>query len=127
MRILLDTHIALWAVTGSSRLAPKAQAVILDAQEVFVSAASLWEIAIKHAMGKGNMPVSSGQALDAFIEAGYLILDIKPGHVVQVERLSPIHKDPFDRLLVAQAMVEPLILLTRDAFVARYGAAIMLV
>ena len=125
MRILLDTHIALWAVTGSSRLAPKAQAVILDAEEVFVSAASLWEIAIKHAMGKGDMPVSSGQALDAFREAGYLILDIKPGHVVQVERLSPIHKDPFDRLLVAQAMIEPLILMTRDAVVARYGAAIM--
>ena len=125
MRILLDTHIALWAVTGSSRLAPKTQAGILDAEEVFVSAASLWEIAIKHAMGKGDMPVSSGQALDAFREAGYLILDIKPGHVVQVERLSPIHKDPFDRLLVAQAMIEPLILMTRDAVVARYGAAIM--
>ena len=125
MRILLDTHIALWAVTGSSRLAPKAQAVILDAQEVFVSAASLWEIAIKHAMGKGDMPVSSGQALDAFREAGYLILDIKPGHVVQVERHPPIHKDPFDRLLVAQAIVEPLILMTHDAVVARYGAAIM--
>ena len=125
MRILLDTHIALWAVTGSSRLAPKAQAVILDAEEVFVSAASLWEIAIKHALGKGDLPVSSAQALDAFREAGYLLLDVKPGHVVQVERLSPIHKDPFDRLLVAQAMIEPLILVTHDAVVARYSAAIM--
>jgi PIN domain nuclease of toxin-antitoxin system len=125
MRVLLDTHIALWAVTGSSRLPPKAETEILEAEEVFVSAASLWEIAIKYALGKGDMPVSSVQALDAFKEAGYLMLDIKPEHVIQVERLSPLHKDPFDRLLVAQAMVEPLILITHDAVVARYSTAIM--
>ncbi len=127
MRILLDTHIALWAVTGSPRLAAEAVDAILAAEEVFVSTATLWEIAIKHAIGKGDMPVSAAQALQAFKSAGYGLLDIKPEHAVRVEQLPPIHKDPFDRLLVAQALVEPMRLITRDASVARYAEAIMLV
>ena len=125
MRVLLDTHIALWAVVGSKRLAPQARDAILAADEVFVSTASLWEIAIKHGLGRGGMPISSAQALQAFNDAGYRLLDIRPEHALAVERLPPIHNDPFDRILVAQALVEPLTLITRDASVASYSAAIL--
>ena len=121
MRVLLDTHIALWAVAGSALLASEAEAANLAADEVFVSVASLWEIAIKHGLGKGRMPVSSAQALQAFVDAGYGLLDVKPAHVVGVESLPRVHKDPFDRLLVAQALFEPLVMITRDAVVARYS------
>ena len=125
MRVLLDTHIALWAVAGSALLASEAEAAILAADEVFVSVASLWEIAIKHGLGKGRMPVSSAQALQAFVDAGYGMLDVKPAHVVRVESLPRIHKDPFDRLLVAQALFEPLVMITRDPVVARYSPTIL--
>ena len=125
MRILLDTHIALWAVVGSKRLPPRAKELILAADEVFVSAASLWEIAVKHGLGKGDMPISSAQALQAFADAGYTRLDIRPEHALAVELLPPIHNDPFDRMLVAQALAEPLTLVTRDALVASYSDAIV--
>ena len=75
LRILLDTHIALWAVVGSRRLVPKAREVILAADDVLVSVASLLEIAIKHGLGRGDMPISSAQALLAFSDAGYTLLD----------------------------------------------------
>ncbi len=125
MRILLDTHIALWAVTAHASLSLQAKKIILEADEVFVSVASTWEIAIKHAIGKGDMPVSAAQALQAFTDAGYAMLDINPQHTLKVETLPPIHKDPFDRMLVAQALCEPLILVTRDPLVAQYGAGIL--
>ena len=125
MRILLDTHIALWAVVGSKRLAPQAKEAILAADEVFVSVASLWEIAIKHGLGKGDMPVSAAQALQACNDAGYRWLDIRPQHTLAVEGLAPLHNDPFDRILIAQALVEPLTLITRDAWVASYSPAIL--
>lgn len=125
MRVLLDTHIALWAIAGSTRLSPQAQDAILEADEVFVSATSLWEIAIKHALRKSDMPISSAQALQAFEDAGYSHLSIQPRHILQVEKLPPIHKDPFDRLLIAQAIVEPLRLITRDALIAKYGGVVM--
>lgn len=125
--MLLDTHLALWAVVGSDRLSQPAREAILAADEVYVSAASLWEIAIKHALGKGDMPVSADLALSAFTDAGYMLLAVKAEHAVRVETLPPIHKDPFDRLLVAQAMVEPLTLLTHDAVVSQYSPAIVLV
>ncbi len=127
MRILLDTHIALWAVTGSARLPHEAGEAILAAEAVFVSAASVWEIAIKHALGRGDMPVSAGQALRAFLDAGYTMLDVKPEHAVQLERLPALHKDPFDRLLVAQALEEPLTLVSRDPQIGRYSDTILLV
>ena len=125
MRVLLDTHIALWAVVGSRRLAPTAKKAILAADEVWVSVASVWEIAIKHGLGRGDMPISSALALQAFQDAGYGLLAIRPEHALGVERLGPIHNDPFDRMLVAQALTEPLTLITRDALVASYSDAIM--
>lgn len=123
--LLLDTHIALWAVVGSRRLAAQARDAILAADEVSVSVASLWEIAIKHGLGKGDMPISSVQAMEAFRDAGYRLLDIRPAHAIAVEALPPLHNDPFDRMLVAQALVEPLTLITRDAMVASYSNSII--
>jgi PIN domain nuclease of toxin-antitoxin system len=125
VRVLLDTHIALWAVVGSRRLAPRAKEAILAADAVFVSVASVWEIAIKHGLARADMPVSSAQALRAFSDAGYELLNIRAEHALAVERLAAIHNDPFDRMLVAQALVEPLTLITRDALVASYSSAIM--
>ena len=100
--------------------------MILDADEVHVSAATLWEIAIQHALGRGDMPVSSGQAMQAFRDAGYALLAVKPEHAVRVEELPAIHGDPFDRLLIAQARFEPMTLLTSDRLVGQYGAGIVL-
>lgn len=125
MRVLLDTHIALWAVVGSRRLAAQAKTAILAADEVWISVASVWEIAVKHGLGRGDMPISSTMALQAFVDAGYGLLAIRPEHALAVERLAPIHNDPFDRMLVAQSLTEPLTLITRDPLVASYSDAIM--
>lgn len=122
MRLLLDTHVALWALSDDPRLSQRARALIADpANDVLVSAVSLWEIAIKHALGRGDMPISGDQALDWFRQAGYALLPIAPDHAAAVEHLPDHHRDPFDRLLVAQAIAEPLRLLTRDPLVLRYG------
>jgi PIN domain nuclease of toxin-antitoxin system len=122
LRLLLDTHVALWALTDDPRLSRRARALIEDpANDVLVSAASVWEIAIKHALGRGDMPISGDQALDWFRQAGYALLPIAPDHAAAVEHLPDHHRDPFDRLLVAQAIAEPLRLLTRDPLVLRYG------
>lgn len=121
MRVLLDTHVALWAVAGSTHLSRPAEQAIVDADEVWVSAASVWEIAIKHALGRGDMPVTAEQAVQAFHDAGYSLLHVTAEHAAYVERLPVHHKDPFDRLLVAQAVTEPLVLLTADQALCAYG------
>ena len=123
MNLLLDTHIALWAITDSPRLPPAAREHILNPKaRLWVSAASLWEIAIKHALGRGDMPVSAESARGFFERAGYRLLAIEADHAVAVGRLPPLHTDPFDRLLVAQALTEPMHLLTHDARLAGYQA-----
>jgi PIN domain nuclease of toxin-antitoxin system len=122
MRLLLDTQIALWALTGASRLGATAQGLILDpGNEIFVSSASVWEISIKHALGRGDMPVSGARAIELFAEAGYRELSVTWRHAAAVEELPPIHNDPFDRLLIAQALVEPMRLLSRDGTLPLYG------
>jgi PIN domain nuclease of toxin-antitoxin system len=103
-------------------LSQRARALIEDpANDVLVSAASVWEIAIKHALGRGDMPISGDQALDWFRQAGYQLLPIAPEHAAAVEHLPDHHRDPFDRLLVSQAVAEPLRLLTHDPLELRYG------
>ena len=128
MRLLLDTQVALWALLDDKRLPPRGRELIADeGNSIAISAASVWEIAIKHSLQRGDMPVSAAQALRWFRRAGYALLDIKPEHAAHVEKLPPLHADPFDRLLVAQALTEPLHLLTHDATVARYSTAIVLI
>lgn len=128
MNLLLDTHVALWAIADSPALPAAGRALIADpGNEVWVSAVSVWEIAIKHALGRGDMPLSGEEALHWFGEAGYRLLSITAAHAAAVGALPPHHQDPFDRLLVAQARAEPLRLVTHDAAVARYGAEILLI
>ena len=125
MRLLLDTQIALWALMDSPKLSDAARHMILDpASEVFFSAASVWEIAIKHALARGDMPISGAEARGLFLESGYRELPISAAHAAATEDLPPIHADPFDRILVAQAIIEPLRLLTGDRLLPRYGSAI---
>jgi PIN domain nuclease of toxin-antitoxin system len=128
VNLLLDTHVALWAVADSPRLSAQARSLILDpGNSVHVSTASVWEITIKHMLGKGNMPVSGTQAAAWFSAAGYVELPIVNAHIALLETLAPHHADPFDRLLVAQALAEPLRLLTHDDKLAPYSDSIILV
>ena len=126
MNLLLDTHVALWAITDSPKLPPKARELILSPKtNVWISAASVWEIAIKHALGRGDMPVSGEDAARYFRESGYRFLAVEPEHAVVVEGLATHHQDPFDRILVAQALSEPMRLMTHDPLVARYSDTII--
>jgi PIN domain nuclease of toxin-antitoxin system len=131
MRLLLDTHIALWAITDDARLPPRARELIGDpGNDIFVSAATIWEIAIKHALARGgphDMPVSGAQALRYFQAAGYQMVGIAAEEAAAVETLPTLHADPLDRVLVAQALTEPFRLLTHDARVAGYNSSIIMV
>ena len=130
MRILLDTHVALWAIAGPERLSADIAALIADpANEIIVSAVSVWEISIKHALSRGrpnDIPVSGAVSLTYFREAGYELLSVSPEHAAAVERLPRFHADPFDRLLVAQALTEPLRLVTHDDALAAYSDTVIL-
>ncbi|CAG9258076.1 type II toxin-antitoxin system VapC family toxin [Paraburkholderia unamae] len=128
MNILLDTHIALWAIADSPRLPKVAREMILaPTSTIYVSTASIWEIGIKYSLHRGDMPVSGEAALHYFRQAGYRILPIEAEHAVAVESLPPHHQDPFDRLLVAQALTEPLRLISHDRQVAQYSDTVVLV
>ncbi len=124
MNLLLDTHVALWAITDSPKLPKKACELIESPRStVWISAATIWEIAIKH--GRGDMPVSGQDALRYFQESGYRFLPVEPEHAAAVEELPSHHADPFDRILVAQSLVEPMRLITFDTMVARYSDTII--
>ena len=128
MRLLLDTQIALWGLTNDRRLVAKAQKLILEPEnEVFISVASLWEISIKFQLGRGDMPVSESRAYELFMSAGYQILAIQATHAIAIESLPSIHNDPFDRIIVAQALSEPMRLVTHDRTVANYSDSIIFV
>lgn len=128
MRLLLDTHIALWAIADSPALPTEARRLILAPHnEIVISAATIWEISIKHGLGRGNMPISGSEAAEYFAQAGYMTLDISTEHAVYVENLPNHHADPFDRMLVAQALCEPLRLLTHDKVLAAYSDTVILV
>ena len=131
MRLLLDTQSLIWYVDQDHLLSRSAHAAITDPQnDLLLSAATIWEIAIKHALVRGNandMPISGPEALGYFRAAGFQVLDISPAHAAAVETLPPLHSDPFDRLLVAQAMTVPLRLVTHDQSVAAYSDSIIVV
>lgn len=122
-RVLLDTHALLWWLGDDTRLGAQARAIIgHDGNQIFVSAASTWEIAIKTSLGKLSAP----GGLDAIIdEEGFSPLPIALFHGQQAGLLPPLHRDPFDRMLVAQAQAEGLELLTADARLAGYGIRVI--
>lgn len=120
MRLLLDTHIALWAVYDSRKLPRDAVQLLRSPDaEAFVSVASLWEIAIKNSIRQGSLPPTL-QARADFSDAGFKELAISGAAMPVVEQLPLHHGDPFDRLLLAQAMTEPMKLITSDRKIARY-------
>ena len=131
MRFLLDTHIAVWAIGKSARLSAAARELIGDERhEVVVSVVSLWEISIKFALAEkrgSGIDFSGRDALGYFREAGYALLPVTPEHAAAVDDLPALHRDPFDRLLIAQALHEPLRLMTHDKRVAAYSPHFILV
>jgi PIN domain nuclease of toxin-antitoxin system len=131
VRLLLDTHIALWAIVADARLPRLAADLIADPNHaIVVSAASVWEIAIKHELARGlasDMPVSGPDALGYFRAAGYELLPVTADHAAAVAALPALHRDPFDRIIVAQALHEPLRLITHDPIVKSYSDVFLLV
>lgn len=126
MNVLLDTHVALWAITDNPKLPYKIRETIQSPKTtVWISVASVWEIAIKHALGRGDMPVSSQDAAHYFRDSGYRFLAVEVEHAVAVEQLPTHHQDPFDRILVAQALIEPMRLITHDPLVALYSDTVI--
>ncbi len=121
MKLLLDTHLLLWAA-GEPRKLPAAALALIDdpANELIFSAASLWEIAIKRRLGRNDFRVDPRQLRRGLLDNGYLELPITSQHAIAIDGLPPLHKDPFDRILIAQATIEGITLLTADPIVARY-------
>jgi len=125
MKLLLDTHVLLWAAAQPERLPAKARRLLLDEEnQLLFSAASLWEIAIKRGLARKDFQVDPRLLRRGLLDNGYHELPILSDHVVAIDNLPAIHKDPFDRLLVAQAMVEGVTLLTIDPVVAQYPGPI---
>ena len=125
MKILLDTHLLLWAAGQPHRLSVGARKLIDNpANELFFSAASIWEIAIKRGLGRNDFQADPRLLRRGLLDNGYGELPILSEHVVAIDSLPPIHKDPFDRLLVAQTTVEGISLLTADSIVAKYPGPI---
>lgn len=118
MRVLLDTNVLLWTFLDSPKLSPEGRAAIEGADEVYVSAASMWEVAIKAGLGK--LPVDVSELAATLEPSGFLELYVTAEHAAFVAKLPHHYGDPFDRLLVAQAMTEPLVLITADASLAQY-------
>lgn len=118
MRIVLDTHVLLWSLLEPARLSPRERDLI-DGSEVLVSAATLWEIGIKNAIGR--LHCNPREVLGAIQPAGFEHLAVTGLHAVTAAALPRLHADPFDRMLVAQAQIESALLLTRDTALGAYG------
>ena len=125
MKLLLDTHLLLWAAGEPQRLSKQARTLIDNLNnELLFSAASLWEVAIKRGLGRDDFKVDARLLRRGLLDNGYTELPIISDHVVATESLPLIHKDPFDRILVAQATVEGITLLTIDSLVSQYPGPI---
>lgn len=128
MKFLLDTRLLLWAAGSPRRLSAQARKLLGDIDhQLFFSSASLWEIAIKRGLGRDDFQVEPGLLRRGLLDNGYQELPIRSEHALAIEALPPIHKDPFDRMLVSQARTEGFTLLTSDPVVARYPGPIRLV
>ena len=128
MTYLLDTHVLLWAAGDPRRLTPETRDLLRDpATELSFSTASIWEVVIKSALGRADFRVDPRQLRDGLLRNGYRELAIRSDHTLAVGQLPTIHSDPFDRILVAQAMVENVTLLTMDEKLARYPGPVQAV
>ena len=126
MRLLLDTHVLVWCLSGDRKLPPATAELIRDpATDVYFSAVSIWEVAIKSALGK--MRADANAMLKNLVDEGFKELPVMARHTVATVTLPMHHRDPFDRLLVAQSRSESLRLLTDDKIVALYGEPVVLV
>ena len=119
MNFLLDTHVFIWVVDDDPKLSTAAWSMIEEADAVYVSSASIWEAAIKYQLGK--LKVAPNRLREAVAPSGFLELSISSRHAAAVARLPPIHRDPVDRLLLAQAISEPLHFLTADDKLTQYS------
>lgn len=125
MRLLLDTHILLWAALSWRRLPSQARVLLEQEHNIVVfSVASLWEVAIKRSLGREDFRVDPRLLRRGLVDNGYEELAILGQHTVAVDGLPPLHKDPFDRLLIAQSLIEGITLLTVDPLVARYPSPV---
>lgn len=128
MRVLVDTHLLLWAAARSRRLPKEARRLLENPRnEVYYSAASLWEIAIKLGLRRADFQVELGRLRSALAQMAFLELPVTGAHAERLATLPPIHRDPFDRMLVSQSLCEPLVLLTNDANLAGYGEFVRVV
>jgi len=125
MRLLLDTHIYLWVVKNDRRLTKTVRRKIADADEVYISSATIWEAAIKVKLGKLDVDIDA--LTDAISESGFTELSITARHAAHVTQLPDLHRDPFDRILVAQAISEPLRLLSCDGILKQYSDLVEIV
>ncbi len=125
MRVLLDTHIFLWCLAESKDLPKEAHQLVLSADEVYASTVNIWEIVIKRSLGKLELTFDIQELMKVTAESGFEMLHIQPDHALKLMDLENHHSDPFDRMLIAQSLVEPLHLVTRDAIVAKYNANII--
>ena len=125
MKLLLDTHILLWVMQDAAQLGRAARRLLADADEVHVSSVCLWEAAIKHSLGKLKVDLD---ALDEHLaQSAFTTLPVTWTHARRLRQLPLLHADPFDRMLVAQAMAEPMHLLTHDAALADYSELVIVV
>ena len=122
MQLLLDTHAFLWAIGDDPRLGSQSRDLITtQADRVLLSHVSIWEIAIKHALARSDMPISAAQAIQWSQECGFAFLPVDLPHLLTLEQLPQHHRDPFDRLLLAQSLCESLTLVSADAAFLAYG------
>jgi PIN domain nuclease of toxin-antitoxin system len=122
VRLLLDTHVVLWWVDGSPRISSEIADLLLAEPDVFVSSASVWEIAVEQALGKLEGPEDLPERV---LAAQFPVLDMTGRHGIAAARLPPHHRDPFDRMLIAQATVEGLTLVTADRQVQKYDVPLL--
>ena len=128
MRLLVDTHVLLWAAASSRRLPRDARELLEDGRnDVYYSAASIWEIAIKNSLGRKHFRVDLAELASTLPDRGLIELPVTAAHTAGVATLPPLHRDPVDRLLIAQSIAEPLTLLTNDAMLGRYTSNVRVV
>ncbi|HZD76968.1 MAG TPA: type II toxin-antitoxin system VapC family toxin [Acidobacteriaceae bacterium] len=128
MKLLLDTHLLLWAAGEAARLPQMARALIEDeANTLLFSSASLWEVVIKRGLGRPDFQVDARRLRRGLLDNGYLELTVSSLHAVTVDTLPTLHKDPFDRILIAQAKAEGVLLLTVDRMLTPYGEPVQVV